>query len=291
VLKTFSLHPSLGAGDVVDRYAAALSIGEEICTFWGVSRTEVLRAGPALGSYVAHDRVMLAALALAGRIVHEAPVQFHQREHRGRSVHAYDWRRPRDAIVWYDPTRAGRRSFPTWRLMTEQGRALATAPVRPGARLRCAPVFRRWIGSQRRALRHDLAAGLAGDRLVHSVLQRAIDPPSAAVRRSVPEGSTMALVDEDNFETEVFGRRRVLPFPEREGTWWGPPADDDEAIAEVERMRGLGVSHLVVASPAFWWLDHYQRWAAYLQENCPRLRADRHFVVYDLGTSTPRAGR
>ncbi|MDH4146318.1 MAG: glycosyltransferase family 2 protein [Acidimicrobiia bacterium] len=288
-LKRFATHPGLDDADPVRRYRAALAIGEEICTFWGVARTAALRSGPPLGSYVGHDRVLLAALALRGRLHHGDEVLFLQREHRGRSVHTHDWRRPRAAISWYDPARAGARVFPTWRLLGEHARVVALAPQGPVVRAGAARALGAWARGQRRALRHDLVVGVEGQGRLGPLVATWLDRSSAAVRAAVPAGATMAFVDQDTLETEVFGGRIVVPFPSRDGTWWGLPADDADAVAELERQRAAGVGHLVVADVSYWWLDHYRGFARHLEATSQLVHADRAFRVYRLDPAVPVA--
>ncbi len=93
------------------------------------------------------------------------------------------------------------------------------------------------------------------------------------------------LVDDDAWGTNdvVFGRQR-LPFAERDGMSWGPPGDDDEAVAEVERLKKEGAGFLVFAWPAFWWLEFYQRFAHYCRQSFPRLLENDRLLVYDLRT-------
>jgi succinoglycan biosynthesis protein ExoV len=97
--------------------------------------------------------------------------------------------------------------------------------------------------------------------------------------RAVPPEATMILVDEDQWATEdtIAGRRR-LRFLERNGQYWGAPADDAAAIDEMRRLQNEGAQYLVLAWPAFWWLDHYRAWAEALGGplvSTPRVRVFR----------------
>jgi GT2 family glycosyltransferase len=49
------------------------------------------------------------------------------------------------------------------------------------------------------------------------------------------------------------------------------PADDAEAIAQLERLRSLGADYLVVPAPSSWWLDHYRGFAEHLGERYRRV--------------------
>ncbi|MFN2555485.1 MAG: glycosyltransferase family 2 protein [Nitriliruptorales bacterium] len=99
-----------------------------------------------------------------------------------------------------------------------------------------------------------------------------------------PPGEALILIDDDAWGTDdvIFGRPR-FPFPERCGVSWGPPADDAEAVGELERLREQGARYLVFAWPAFWWLECYADFVAYCRQSFPcRLQNDR-VLIYDLG--------
>jgi hypothetical protein len=85
------------------------------------------------------------------------------------------------------------------------------------------------------------------------------------IRLVVPPGATYILVDELQTHLAVDEEHRALPFLERNGEYWGLPADSLEAIREIERMRRSGCTHIVFAWPAIWWLDYYQEMAEYLR--------------------------
>jgi glycosyltransferase involved in cell wall biosynthesis len=101
--------------------------------------------------------------------------------------------------------------------------------------------------------------------------------------RLVPDGEVFILVDDDTWGREqIFEFGRARPFLEREGTYWGPPADDDVAVRELERMRIEGARFLVLAWPAFWWRDHYPRFFECLRSRHGRVHGDQQLEVYDL---------
>ena len=81
-----------------------------------------------------------------------------------------------------------------------------------------------------------------------------------AIEQAVPAGERLAVIDDMllGFEPELRGRA-VIPFPEAGGEWAGDPADDEEALAALLRMRDASVSCFAVAWPAFWWFEEYPR--------------------------------
>ena len=81
----------------------------------------------------------------------------------------------------------------------------------------------------------------------------------------LPQGEPTILVDEEQFRTAL-PHRQLMPFLERDGKYWGPPADDATAIAELERLRAAGATHITFVWPCFWWLKHYSGLHQHLRE-------------------------
>jgi glycosyltransferase involved in cell wall biosynthesis len=103
------------------------------------------------------------------------------------------------------------------------------------------------------------------------------------IQSLLPEGDVLILVDEDNWATGgLLAGRHTLPFPECEGEYGGPPADDEAAIRELERLRRLEPSLMVFASQAFWWLDYYPGLHSHLRSQFPCVLENDRLVVFDL---------
>jgi hypothetical protein len=95
-------------------------------------------------------------------------------------------------------------------------------------------------------------------------------------------GRTVALVDGDQWGVDDSVGWHARPLPERDGAFWGSPADDDEALAELDRAVAAGATRLVVAWPAFWWLDHYSEFARAMRQRFPLLLSTERVQVFDL---------
>jgi hypothetical protein len=105
------------------------------------------------------------------------------------------------------------------------------------------------------------------------------------LRNVIAGGSTYLLVDEMQTNLSEDTERTPLPFLERDGQYWGRPQDDEQAIAELERLRHTrGVGHIVFAWPAHWWLDHYTGFAEYLNNRYRRVVENDRLVVFDLSS-------
>ena len=93
---------------------------------------------------------------------------------------------------------------------------------------------------------------------------------------------TLILVDEDNFRSLMAAGRRILPFLEKDGQYWGTPSDNETAIAELERLRLSGASLIGFAWPAFWWLDHYTELHHYLRTTFSCVLENGRLIAFDL---------
>jgi hypothetical protein len=100
--------------------------------------------------------------------------------------------------------------------------------------------------------------------------------------RLIPWGAEFILADEAQLGADVVPGRRALPFLEKDGVYWGAPADDETAIRECERLRRSGANFLVFAWPAFWWLEYYAGFHRHLRSNFRRALENDRVVVFDL---------
>jgi hypothetical protein len=99
--------------------------------------------------------------------------------------------------------------------------------------------------------------------------------------RLIPIDTPFILVDDEQLRSEL-SHRRAHPFLERDGQYWGPPADDETAIRECERLRQSGARFLAFAWPSFWWLEHYSGFAKNLRTQFRCVQEDERVVVFDL---------
>ena len=98
----------------------------------------------------------------------------------------------------------------------------------------------------------------------------------------IAPGESMILVDQAQFDATIAPGRRVLPFLEHHGEYWGLPQNDDVAIAEMERLRRGGARFLVFGWPAFWWLAHYQAFREHLLATFDLVHRDDRLIIFDL---------
>ena len=122
-------------------------------------------------------------------------------------------------------------------------------------------------------------------------LQEAIDGLSSSqtdqsfeeVRALIAPREAIAFVDPENrwTDAELSVYRRFF-FVERDGVDWGPPADDEAALQELERLQGQGVRFLIFLWLAFWWLETYPRLFEELQSRSCCLLRNPRLIVFQL---------
>ncbi len=100
----------------------------------------------------------------------------------------------------------------------------------------------------------------------------------------VPPEQTIILVDDAQLgiADTVIGRR-VLPFLERNGQYNGQPANDNAAIHELQRLQGMGASHIAFAWPSFWWLEQYPAFHRHLRQRSRCVVENERLLAFDLG--------
>jgi GT2 family glycosyltransferase len=105
-----------------------------------------------------------------------------------------------------------------------------------------------------------------------------------AIAEAAPPGSVVLVVSRGDRELLRLEERTGWHFPQAEdGRYSGHhPADSEEAIAQLEELRGRGAEYLVFPPAAGWWLDHYGRLSAYLDERFERIDDDG-CAIFRLG--------
>jgi GT2 family glycosyltransferase len=105
------------------------------------------------------------------------------------------------------------------------------------------------------------------------------------VAQTLPAGSTVLVVSRGDDSLLELQSRRALHFPPSdEGGWAGYyPKTAEEAVAQLEAMRGAGGQYLLLPSTGLWWLEHYGAFGEHLERNYPVVvRDDETCVIYSL---------
>ena len=105
------------------------------------------------------------------------------------------------------------------------------------------------------------------------------------VRDATPADAVVAVVSKGDPQLLELEGRTGLHFPrDADGRYAGyHPKTSEDAIAHVESLHRAGAQFLCLPVTAFWWLDHYQGLAAWLDAHCRiAVRDPATCVVYDL---------
>jgi len=128
------------------------------------------------------------------------------------------------------------------------------------------------------------------DRLGAALEHRRADPSwhhvyqlAQEIAKVIPSQDAFLLVGGSDPEAEsLVAPRRCIPFLEKNGQYWGDPADDETAIREITRLQLSGAKFMVLPSSAFWWLDHYSGLRKFLQSRFQCILKNDAAVVFDL---------
>lgn len=142
----------------VTRFHAALFRRHGCLPLYGVMRTEAIRRTRLFGPYLGSDRILLAEIALEGRIIILPEPLFMCRDHQGRTTHRY---RGRERSEWFDLEGPNKLSWPRWRRLGEYERSIARASLSPGERRQCRRALIAWAWRERGGLSRNLASGIA----------------------------------------------------------------------------------------------------------------------------------
>lgn len=107
------------------------------------------------------------------------------------------------------------------------------------------------------------------------------------IAKLVPPQDAFILVDEGQLEAApLVAPRRCIPFLEKDGCYWGKPADDEAAIHEVIRLRQSGANFMIFVSSTFWWLEYYAGLNQYLYSHFRCSLRNDHLLAFDLHGGT-----
>jgi hypothetical protein len=92
------------------------------------------------------------------------------------------------------------------------------------------------------------------------------------------------IVAADTGDPTIFyyAHRKGWHFLETDAVYDGNPGDSQEAIADLEQLRGRGATHLVFTTNTFWWLQSYPELADHLGKIATLMQEAPEFRIYRL---------
>jgi 4-amino-4-deoxy-L-arabinose transferase-like glycosyltransferase len=155
-----------------------------------------------------------------------------------------------------------------------------------------------WIGARLQIPRAALALGgvlLATSFAVSSYfcVQTFYRPAAAGLRNlglELQEATTnnALIVAADDGDPTVFyyAHRKGWHFLE-EGIYQGNPLDSAQVIANLEKLRKRGATHLVFYAGTQWWLKYYREFAERLATSATLVEETPEFTIYRLEPAAP----
>ena len=112
--------------------------------------------------------------------------------------------------------------------------------------------------------------------------QSALERMARVVASVTPSDAVLGAVAKWDPTLLTLSGRQGRNYPDRALLPDGYPRDDAQAIAHLEDLRAGGVSHLVLPSASFWWLEYYRDLARHLEHRHRLAWRDEDCVIYDL---------
>ncbi len=139
--------------DPAKRFAGAIALDHGCFDVFGLIRTSALAKTSLIAPYLGSDRVLLAELALQGRLKRVDEVLFQSREHPQRSIRM---RSEAAREQWFAAGRPNAKFRPNWRRLSAVRHAVSQAELTLPERLRCQAEITKWALKQRGSLYREL---------------------------------------------------------------------------------------------------------------------------------------
>jgi 4-amino-4-deoxy-L-arabinose transferase-like glycosyltransferase len=107
---------------------------------------------------------------------------------------------------------------------------------------------------------------------------------NAGLQLSKIAASDALIAAADTGDPTIFyyAHRKGWHLLEADAIYAGNPEDSQEAIADLEKLRRRGATHLVFTINTFWWLNSYPEFAQHLDKSAALIEATPEFKVYEL---------
>jgi hypothetical protein len=130
-------------------------------------------------------------------------------------------------------------------------------------------------------------AGLSADgssKVTAADYQQLVERIRELVRYTVPASATTVVVSRGDEQLLQLDGRPAWHFPSLpDGRYSGEyPADSAAAISHLNDLCAKGAGYLVLPSTAFWWLEFYDEFDRYLEEQCETVAANSDCRIYRL---------
>jgi hypothetical protein len=102
------------------------------------------------------------------------------------------------------------------------------------------------------------------------------------LNKTTPSNALIVAVDGGNPSIFYYAKRKGWHFLEKDGIYNGNPTESQQAIADLERLRRQGATHLVFTKNTSWWLKSYPEFTQHLSKVATLMEATPEFLIYKL---------
>jgi hypothetical protein len=101
-----------------------------------------------------------------------------------------------------------------------------------------------------------------------------------ALNEITPSDALIIAADMGDPTIFYYSQRKGWHVPEEDGIYQGTPSDSQHAIADLEKLRRRGATHVVFTRNTLWWLDYYPEFAQRLAQSATVMAASKEFTIY-----------
>ena len=103
-----------------------------------------------------------------------------------------------------------------------------------------------------------------------------------ALNKIAPSDALIVAADMGDPTIFYYAQRKGWHLLEEDGIYQGTPSDSQDAIANLEKLRRRGATHVVFTRNTLWWLDYYPEFAQRLTQSATVMAASKEFKIYKL---------
>jgi len=107
------------------------------------------------------------------------------------------------------------------------------------------------------------------------------------LREATTPNALIVTADEGDPTVFYYAHRKGWHFPE-DGIYQGNPLDSAQLIANLERLRNRGATHLVFYEGTSWWLQEYREFAERLASSATLVEETSEFTIFRLQPAAPQ---
>jgi hypothetical protein len=102
------------------------------------------------------------------------------------------------------------------------------------------------------------------------------------LKKVTPPDALIVAADMGDPTIFYYAERKGWHFLEQNAIYYGNPDDSEQAIENLERLRGRGATHFVFTRNTFWWLQSYPEFVGDLSKHATLIETTPEFRIYML---------